>query len=540
MSAAAGQSPPSASSASEHAFRIFVRGTQVGTERVAVERTGTGFQIAGSSRAGPPLDYVVQSATLTYDSQWRPLEVNVSGTRGRNFFGIESRFEGGQVSSLVTDPSATVTEQDPVAPDAIVILDSFFGSYEALAARLAGLEPGARLPVYIAPVEPITVRLDQIRTERVQTAARLLQIRRYQLTFERPAGPLGLEIWSDEDDRLVRVSVPTIGFDVVREDVGSVAARLTQYWRERDEDVRIRGAGFSIAATLSLPADDELAGEDGLPAIVLVPGTGPMDRDQTIASYAFYGQLSGALADEGFAVVRYDPRGIGQTGGRPESATLGDYARDALSITEWLEDRDDIDEEQIVIVGAGDGARVAMVAAERERDLAAVVLLGAVPGPGTDVVLDRQQRQLTLTGVPEAERQEKVDLQRRINQAVLGQSAWEGIPPDVQRQADTPFFRSFLEFDPAQIVPRLRQPVLVARAELDSASTPEHAERLLELAASRDDGRTADRLELEGVNQLLFSGPAPEPVAPDGLEERQIERAAVADLAAWIRRILST
>ena len=63
---------------------------------------------------------------------------------------------------------------------------------------------------------------------------------------------------------------------------------------------------------------------------MLVAGSGPVDRDETVAGIPIFGQLASALADAGYLVVRYDKRGVGQSGGRPESATLSDYAEDVL------------------------------------------------------------------------------------------------------------------------------------------------------------------------------------------------------------------
>jgi len=80
---------------------------------------------------------------------------------------------------------------------------------------------------------------------------------------------------------------------------------------------------------------------------VLVAGSGAQDRDETVFNIPIFGQLAGALADAGFLVVRYDKRGVGQSGGRGESATLADYAEDVRAVVKYLSERKDVDKKHI-------------------------------------------------------------------------------------------------------------------------------------------------------------------------------------------------
>ena len=104
--------------------------------------------------------------------------------------------------------------------------------------------------------------------------------------------------------------------------------------------------------------------------------------------------FAGALADAGSMVVRYDKRGIGQSGGRAESASLNDYAEDVRAAIKMLENRKDVDLKRIAVVGHSEGGLVALIAASKEKKIAAVGLI-ATPGiTGADIVLAQQQRLL--------------------------------------------------------------------------------------------------------------------------------------------------
>ena len=78
-------------------------------------------------------------------------------------------------------------------------------------------------------------------------------------------------------------------------------------------------------------------------------------------------------------VVRYDKRGIGQSGGRAESASLADYAEDVRAAVKMLADRKDVDPKRIAVVGHSEGGLVALIAAAKEKRIAAVGLI-ATPG----------------------------------------------------------------------------------------------------------------------------------------------------------------
>ena len=110
-----------------------------------------------------------------------------------------------------------------------------------------------------------------------------------------------------------------------------------------------------------------------------MPGSGPVDRDENVAGIPIFTQLAGALAQQGYLVVRYDKRGVGQSGGRDERATIEDFAGDVLSVFEWLKKRKDVDKKAISVVGHSEGGAVAMIAGAREKDIAALVLIAA-PG----------------------------------------------------------------------------------------------------------------------------------------------------------------
>jgi alpha-beta hydrolase superfamily lysophospholipase len=301
-----------------------------------------------------------------------------------------------------------------------------------------------------------------------------------------------------------------------------------------DSDVTIPANGFTIAATMTMPPK---AGPMKHPAAVMVAGSGAVDRDETVAGVPIFGQLAGALADQGFIVVRYDKRGIGQSGGRAESATLQDYAEDVVAVVKWLDKRDDVNDRQIAVVGHSEGGAVAMLAAAREKKIDNVVLVAAPGTTGADLILEQQQHQFDVLKMSEKDRQEKTALQQKIQAAVLSGTGWEEVPQELRRAADTPWFRSLLEFDPAKAMSRFKQPVLVVQGDLDTQVKPHHADKLGELARARKKSGPVEVVHLPGINHLLVPAKTGEVQEYGSLEGASVTPEIATRIAEWVRNL---
>ena len=419
----------------------------------------------------------------------------------------------------------------------------FFSAYEALAMRLASIPDGASFPVYVAPQAEITVKQNARSTQKIETARRVIDVRAYALTFQNPGNPLDAIVWTDETGRLLKFEVPAQSLIFVREDLASVASRALVVSRDGDQSVRIPGNGFNLAGTLSQPSGQPPPESKGrYPAIVLVGGSGPTDRDETVSGIAVFGLLATPLADAGYYVLRYDRRGVGQSGGRAETATLPDAAEDVRAVVEFLRKRKDVDPKRIVLFGHSEGGLVSLLAASRDEDLAGVVLAGAPSGTGGDLVLEQQQYLLGKMNLPDAERETRIDLQKRIQAAVLGQGTWDGIPEALKKQANTAWFQSFLGFTPASVMPKVKQPLLILHGDIDRQVPAHHADRLAELAghAQESTGRQSAVVKLAGVNHLLVTGKTGDleeypSLAGKGLDPR-VAPASSTGWRAWCHR----
>ena len=382
-SVAGSQTPPSPTGTSN--FSVFLRGVQIGTEELAVVRSADGWTVSSNGRIGAPLELVTRNLQIRYDPDWKARELTLDATVRGQEFGLRISITGTTATTHINNAGQAADRTDTVAADVVLLPNPFFAAYAAVAARLNTAAPGTTIPAYQGGPIPLSILVGKSESEKIQTVARLIDARRTHVTLSAMEQPgIEADIWGDEAGRLLRVSVPAQSIEFVRDDVASVSTRRVVISREGDEPARVPANGFNLIGTIAKPAG---AAVKRLPALVLVGGSGPIDRDGTVADIPVYGQLANALADAGFLVLRYDKRGIGQSGGRIETAGFADTPRICERRSSSLADRKDVDPKRIAVVGHSEGGAIALVAAARDKRIAARCSGGPRrqrqrPGPG--------------------------------------------------------------------------------------------------------------------------------------------------------------
>lgn len=529
IAAPAAQAPAQGSAT----FVVMLRGVRVGFETVTLSRTTTGWMITSGGRLQVPFDMLTTRFELNYGPDWQPRDLAIEGVLQGQLVNMTTSFEGTTATTTLLKGDARASNTVPVSPGTVVLPANFFGAYEALAAQIGGMAPGAVFRAYLAPEFEVAATIDRVTSRRVALPGETIDIREFSLTLTTPVGPTPLQVWTDNRHRLVRVTLPRAGLLAVREDLATVLAREEHVRNPGDQALFIPSTGFSLGATITTPAGARAEG----PAVVLVSAPGPQDRDYTVVGTAgqlpVFGQLAGALAERGYFVVRYDGRGVGQSGGRTENATLEDYAGDVVHVVNWLRRREDVDDNRLAVVGYGEGAAVALLAARREDRIRAVALLAAPAVGGQALTLEQQEALLDRLKVPAAERAERIALQKRVLSATVSGAGWEGIPFELRRQADSATFRSWLLFDPAPVIARLEQPIFIAHGSLDDQIDPAHADRLEALSRSRRDTPPAH------TRKMLFPGLTHRFARADGDDlVPSLAPDPVNALAAWLADVI--
>jgi pimeloyl-ACP methyl ester carboxylesterase len=517
----------------EATFNIFLRGTDVGREQVNLTRAGSQWVITSTGKLG---DVTLNRFELKYASDWQPVELRVETTQaGKDpkTTVLSTSFALTTAINEITLNGVTNSKTDQISARAIVLPGNVFGGYEALAARLANSSVGTEFSTYVSMKAEVKVTVKGIADESITTPAGIVRTRKYELLAHDPSSTFTMTVSVDDRARLARVDMPSANLSVVRSDLAGIAARTLTAKNPSDSDVTIPANGFSIAATMTSPP---VMGRLRHPTVVLVAGAGQVERDGTVAGIPILSQLAGALAEQGYLVVRYDKRAVGQSGGRSETVTQRDYAEDLVAIVKWLTRRDDVDDRRIAVVGHGEGAMIAMLAADREKKVGELVLLSASGSTGADLILEQQMRALERMKLPAAEKAEKVALQKQIQNAVITGNGWEKLPEDVRKQADTPWFRSLLLFDPAEALEKIKQPILIVQGDLDTQVPPASAEKLAALARARKKAGPVEVVHVAGVNHILVPAQTGEPEEYPQLKQKTISPEVVSAIVTWLRK----
>jgi uncharacterized protein len=515
-------------------FLIFIAGRQVGQEQVNVARAAGGWIISATGQLTSPGDVTTNRFEVKYDSDWQPQELRIQATAGGKPLRLSTSFGMTTAINEITQGTTTNSKTDQISARTVVVPNNFYAAYEAMAVRLASAKPGTELPVYVAPQTEITAIVKVVSDEEFKTPSGVIALRKFEMVFQNPSGPLTATVTADRRNRLARLEIPAAGLSVVRSDLATVSSRAQVARNPTDADVTIPALGFNLSGTITTPP--QVAGRLRHPAIVLVAGSGAVDRDETVAGIPIFTQLAGALAEKGFVVLRYDKRAVGQSGGRSERATLNDYADDLLAAVKWLRKRDDVDDNRMTVAGHSEGGAVAMIAAKKEEDDIDALVLIAAPGTrGSELILEQQRHMLDLLKTSEQERKEKIDVQQRIQTAVLTGVGWEGLPAEYRAAADSPWFKSLLEFDPARAMKDVGQPILIVQGDLDKQVAPHHADKLAELARARNRKAAVEVLHLPGVNHLLVRATTGEVSEYATLKEKQVVPEISAKIAEFLR-----
>jgi len=504
---------------------------------VIVRGDAQGLTISGQGQIANPIDILTRRAEIRYRPDLSPESLVIDSRIGGVDITLQTAFSNGMALTQGMQGTVPISTTDTVSPQSVVLPNIFFGAHAVLARRLAGAVPGAEYRAFVGPGPgaQVVFRLRSETTEQMQIGTSTFDVHHYELVFDNAGAPLAIHLYADNVGALVRLNVPGQGLEVVRDDIAGSISRTRVTSNPGDEAIVIPATGFNLGATLTRPAN----GAGRLPAVVLIGGADSDDRDGIAYGVPVLAQLAAAVSQAGVLAVRYDKRGFGQSGGRRESATINDLADDARAIVKWLGDRKDVDPKRIAVLGHGEGAWVALLATARDKRIAGVVSIDAPSTTGAELALEQQQRALDRLKATPPERAQKIELQKKIQAAILTGKGWEGVPPEVRKQADTPWAQSVLSFDPAKVVEDVRQPVLFIHAELDRQVPVAHVERLVDLARKESKSKSVEVVTVRGVNHLLVPAVTGEADEYASLADLNVSKDVSNAVTAWLTRTLA-
>ena len=329
---------------------------------------------------------------------------------------------------------------------------------------------------------------------------------------------------------------------------------------------------FQLAGTITYPKGFNANSQ--YPAVVLVTGSGPQDRDETIGRHKPFREIASYLAAQGMVVLRYDDRGVGQSTGDFLSATSKDFADDTLAVWQFTREIEGIDRSRVGILGHSEGGIIGPMVAAWQREVAFMILIAPPVLPGAEILSSQIDRIAELEGVSAEDRAVANSLQKELQEIALRNPAddedalsdvrkaivqrWETLSRLSQtntggddqakrkqqlidaisaqfRGLQSPWMRHFLAYDPSSNWVLFDCPVLAVWAEKDTQVLYEANRKKLQEIVSHNMNLKADLVVLPGLNHLLQRAQTGLPDEYDRIEQA-IDPLALEFFGNWLRQ----
>lgn len=261
-----------------------------------------------------------------------------------------------------------------------------------------------------------------------------------------------------------------------------------------EEDVVFQNEidGFELAGTLTLPKSS-----GPFPAVVLVSGSGPQNRNSELMNHKPFLVISDFLTKKGIAVLRFDDRGVGESKGNFAGSTTHDFANDATAAIRYLQSRKEIDQKAIGVMGHSEGGMVAPIVGSRLPELGFVILLAAPAEHIPDMMVKQNSNIFETYGFDEIELQEneafntilfKLVASDKPNEELydtiktLAKNYYQSLKPErtplfgpnedvyyfnIASQIFSPWFRAFLKYNANEYLVQLNCPLLALNGSRD-------------------------------------------------------------------------
>ncbi|MBW4697524.1 MAG: alpha/beta fold hydrolase [Aphanocapsa lilacina HA4352-LM1] len=307
----------------------------------------------------------------------------------------------------------------------------------------------------------------------------------------------------------------------------AVSSDLPSYIRPasyREEDVQLPGG---LPGTLAVPTEAKVL----LPAVVLLHGSGPGDRDQTLGPNKPFRDIALGLASRGIASLRYDKR----TRVRPEQFQNATYTvreevlDDARSALALLRARTEVDRRRLFVLGHSLGGMLLPRLAREEPEVAGLIVLAGPARPFADVLVGQLDYLMGFSTSEEEKTQLAVMKQQAerlkdpgLSEATPAANLPSGVPGS--------YWLDLRAYDPPATARTLQTPMLILQGERDYQVTRTDFELWKQVLA----GRSNVKFNLYSQLNHLFMAGEGQILPSEYLTSSHVAQVVIDDLAKWI------
>lgn len=303
------------------------------------------------------------------------------------------------------------------------------------------------------------------------------------------------------------------------------------------EDVTIPTTrGYTLAGTLTRPVR-----ATPVPVVITISGSGPQERDSrldpVVKGYAPFREIADTLGRRGIAVLRYDDRGVGASGGADSRgrATSVDFADDVLSVVAWLRTRPDIDPKRIMLLGHSEGGLIAPIAASKDANIHAIALMAGTAYDGRTILRFQIGNQVKAAlAAPQGSGLRASGRARDMDDAALVRFMADSVT-DALMARDV-WTKHFVETNPLPTLRQVKQPVLVLQGDTDMQVTPEQADSISHTLRAAGN-RAVTLRHFPATNHLFVADPSGSPAAYGRLTDLHVRKSVLGAIADWMVQV---
>ena len=300
----------------------------------------------------------------------------------------------------------------------------------------------------------------------------------------------------------------------------------------REEEVEVGSGDWPLPGTLSLPA-----GSGPFPAVVLVHGSGPQDRDETIGPNKPFRDISWGLASRNISVLRYEKRT--KAHGKKLASLKGKFTvkeeaiDDALAAVEFLRKTDNIDDQKIFVLGHSLGGMLVPRIGALDSKIAGFIIVAGTTRPLEDVILDQVNYIYSLDGKITETEKTKLDETKALVEKIKNlQKSAPGKSREYLFGATAEYWLDLRGYNPAEAAKRIKQPMLILQGGRDYQVTLEDFEGWKKALSFRKNVRFQLYPEL---NHLFIEGEGK--ITPAEYQKAgHVAKAVIDDIALWIKK----
>lgn len=298
----------------------------------------------------------------------------------------------------------------------------------------------------------------------------------------------------------------------------------------QEKEVQVGTGNLALPGTLSMPE-----GRGPFPALVLVHGSGPNDRDETVGANKPFRDLAWGLASRGIAVLRYDKR----TKAHPEQvASLKntftvkeEVVDDVLAAVALLRKTAGIDPKRVFVLGHSLGGTLIPRLAQAEAEIAGFIILAGATRPLEDLVLYQTTYLASLDGsLSDSDKAELEGLEKQVERVKDPNLSATANPDEVLLGAPVSYWLDLRGYHPAEVAADIEQPMLILQGERDYQVTLEDFEGWKKGLSSR---HNVEFKLYPKLNHLFIAGEGPSSPAEYEVPGHVAEE-VISDIAAWI------